>query len=104
MRDYGPNLNAEALQEFLRLWVRLHTVHLDVEKKTKSFGGGRTMDAIRLAWPIEHSLPVKLERWVPSKFGDRRLHRDVIIHKCRGSYVAFSINKSVEPNEELKVG
>jgi len=24
-------------------------------------------------------------------------------HKCRGSVVAFSINKSVEPNEEQKV-
>ena len=28
----------------------------------------------------------------------------VIIHKCRGSIVAFSISKSVEPNEELKAG
>jgi hypothetical protein len=28
----------------------------------------------------------------------------VISHKYRGSCVAFSISKSVEPNEELKVG
>jgi hypothetical protein len=28
----------------------------------------------------------------------------VIFHKYRGSCVAFSISKSVEPNEELKVG
>ena len=29
---------------------------------------------------------------------------DVTSHKYRGSCVAFSISKSVEPNEELKVG
>jgi hypothetical protein len=28
----------------------------------------------------------------------------LISHKYRGSCVAFSISKSVEPNEELKVG
>jgi hypothetical protein len=28
----------------------------------------------------------------------------MISHKYRGSCVAFSISKSVEPNEELKVG
>ena len=28
----------------------------------------------------------------------------VITHKYRGSRVAFTISKSVEPNEELKVG
>ena len=28
----------------------------------------------------------------------------LITHKCSGSFVAFSISKSVEPNEELKVG
>ena len=27
----------------------------------------------------------------------------LITHKYRGPFVAFSINKSVEPNEELKV-
>ena len=27
----------------------------------------------------------------------------VMTHKCRGSIVAFSISKSVEPNEEQKV-
>ena len=27
----------------------------------------------------------------------------LITHKYRGSFVAFSINESVEPNEELKV-
>ena len=30
--------------------------------------------------------------------------RFLITHKCRGSFVAFSISKSVKPNEELKVG
>ena len=30
-------------------------------------------------------------------------NRDMITHKYRGSVVALSINKSVEPNEELKV-
>src|SRR3954467_14724037 len=30
--------------------------------------------------------------------------RAMISHKYRGSCVAFSISKSVEPNEELKVG
>ena len=28
----------------------------------------------------------------------------LITHKYRGSHVAFSISKSVEPNEEVKVG
>ena len=27
----------------------------------------------------------------------------LMTHKCRGSIVAFSISKSVEPNEEQKV-
>ena len=35
----------------------------------------------------------------------RRLRSGAVIsHKYRGSCVAFSISKSVEPNEELKVG
>jgi hypothetical protein len=32
------------------------------------------------------------------------VERRVITHKYRGSCVAFLISKSVEPNEELKVG
>ena len=28
----------------------------------------------------------------------------LITHRCRGSVVAFSISKSADPNEELKVG
>jgi hypothetical protein len=32
------------------------------------------------------------------------LTMSLISHKYRGSCVAFSISKSVEPNEELKVG
>jgi hypothetical protein len=33
-----------------------------------------------------------------------KLEDTIDIHKYRGSCVAFSISKSVEPNEELKVG
>jgi ribonuclease HI len=36
--------------------------------------------------------------------GELYKHSTMISHKYRGSCVAFSISKSVEPNEELKVG
>ena len=35
---------------------------------------------------------------------NQRKDRTLITHKYRGSPVDFSISKSVEPNEELKVG
>jgi hypothetical protein len=46
---------------------------------------------------IMHKMIIKSDREHP-------MYDPVISHKYRGSCVAFSISKSVEPNEELKVG
>jgi hypothetical protein len=40
----------------------------------------------------------------PGQWEDMSIYWSLITHKYRGSCVAFSISKSVEPNEELKVG
>ena len=54
---------------------------------------------------FQFPLPTVKRKYETLIIGEMHIPIEVMItNKYRGSIVAFSINKSVEPNEELKVG